>query len=78
MPTGLVRHHNSGHFHFVPCSCFRHKPLLGTAPLRDLFQQILLETTARYQAQLEAWVIMPTHIHLILTEPKQGIVAAVL
>ncbi len=78
MPTGFVRHHHSGHFRFITCSCFRHKPLLGTPELRDLFHQILLQTTARYEAQLEPWVLMPNHIHLILTEPKQGTIATVL
>lgn len=78
MPTGLVRYHHEGHFHFITCSCFRHKPLLATPHLRDLFQQILFQTAARYRFQLQAWVIMPNHIHLILTEPKVKSVATIM
>jgi putative transposase len=78
MPGGLKRFHQSGQCHFITVSCFRRQPFLGTALLRDRFQEILLETIGRYQAALIAYVIMPEHLHLILTEPEIASIATVL
>jgi len=70
MPTGLIRIHNKGHDHFLTISCFRHRPILGTPQSRDTFLQILNQTSHRYKFDILGYVIMPDHIHLLLTEPE--------
>jgi REP element-mobilizing transposase RayT len=47
-------------------------PLLGTAPSRDRFLSILEQTRQRYRLVVIGYVVMPEHIHLLITEPKVG------
>jgi len=70
MPTGLIRIHNKGHDHFLTISCFRHRPILGTPEARDTFLQILHETSNRYKLEILGYVVMPDHVHLLLSEPE--------
>jgi putative transposase len=71
MPTGLVRYQQTGHLHFITSSCFRHRQLLGTPQARDTFQQILEQTRKKYAVEIHGYVLMPDHIHLLLSEPEQ-------
>jgi len=68
----LERRYGQGHLHFITCSCYRRKPLLDTARKRDAFLKILDGVRTRYQFLLVGYVVMPEHIHLLLSEPKVG------
>jgi len=46
--------------------------LLGTARTRDYFVSILAEVRTKYSFQLIGYVVMPEHIHLLITEPGKG------
>jgi putative transposase len=46
--------------------------LLATASRGDLFLTILEETRLRYRFVVLAYVIMPEHFHLLVTEPEVG------
>jgi putative transposase len=72
MPKRLHRYYGSGHFHFITTSCYHRRPLLGTARRRDLFLKILEEVRARYGFIVVGYVVMPEHIHLLLSEPDRG------
>jgi putative transposase len=72
MPRGLHRTYGAHHLHFITCSCYRRLPLLATARSRDRFLSILEETRARYRFVVVGYVVMPEHIHLLLTEPEVG------
>lgn len=72
MPDGLKRYYGSGDLHFITCSNYRRQPLLGTPERRDLLLQILEETRQRYRFVVTGYVIMPEHIHLLISEPQQG------
>jgi putative transposase len=68
----LERRYGQRHLHFITCSCYRRRPLLGTARKRDVFLKILDEVRTRYQFLLVGYVVMPEHIHLLISEPKIG------
>src|SRR5277367_4049656 len=68
----LERRYGQRHLHFITCSCYRRLPLLGTARKRDLFLKILDETRTRHQFLLAGFVVMPEHIHMLISEPKTG------
>ena len=68
----LKRYHAAGQLHFITCSCYRRMPLLGTARARDCFLTILSEVRARYDFALLGYVVMPEHIHLLISEPRIG------
>ncbi len=72
MRNKLERRYGQRHLHFITCSCYRRRPLLGTARKRDAFLRILNEVRERYQFWLVGYVVMPEHIHLLISEPKLG------
>ncbi len=72
MPSGLHRTYGAHHLHFITCSCYRRLPFLGTARSRDTFLTILEQTRQRYRFVVVGYVVMPEHIHLLLTEPEVG------
>ena len=72
MPSGLHRSYGAHHLHFITCSCYRRLPFLRTARSRDTFLTILEETRERYRFVVVGYVVMPEHIHLLLTEPEIG------
>ena len=72
MPSGLHRTYGAHHLHFITCSCYRRLPFLCTASSRDRFLTILEQTRQRYHFVVVAYVVMPEHIHLLITEPQIG------
>jgi putative transposase len=68
----LERRYGQRHLHFITCSCYRRRALLGTAGKRDAFLRILDEVRMRYEFLLVGYVVMPEHIHLLISEPKIG------
>lgn len=72
MKHRLERRYGMGHLHFITCSCYRRKPLLGTARARDLFLTTLNEVRERFDFALLGYVVMPEHIHLLISEPNVG------
>ena len=72
MPSGLHRTYGAHHLHFITCSCYHRLPLLKSARARDRFLSILEQTRERYQFVVVGYVVMPEHIHLLLSEPEVG------
>ena len=72
MPSGLHRTYGAHHLHFITCSCYRRLPFLNSARARDRFLAILEQTRERYRFVVVGYVVMPEHIHLLLTEPEVG------
>jgi putative transposase len=63
------RYTGRGDLHFITFSCYQRRPLLGTARVRDLFVKILNEVRERYEFQVVGYVVMPEHVHLLISEP---------
>ena len=72
MPSGLHRYYGANHLHFITCSCYRRLPLLRSARSRDRLLGVLEETRQRYRFVVVGYVVMPEHIHLLITEPEVG------
>jgi hypothetical protein len=70
MPSGLHRTYGAHHLHFITCSCYRRLPLLNSARARDRLLSILEQTRQRYRFVVVGYVVMPEHIHLLMTEPE--------
>jgi|SRR5450755_3402421 putative transposase len=71
MRRNLKRFYGSGDLHFITCSCYRRQPLLGTPARRDLFLTVLEQVRRRYEFVVVGYVVMPEHIHLLLSEPQK-------
>ncbi len=72
MPKGLKRYYGQGQLHFLTFSCYRRLPLLGTVRARTLFVKELGRVRREYGFLLVGYVVMPNHVHLLISEPKKG------
>jgi len=78
MPERLKRIYGFGHLHFITFSCYRRLPLLGTARARNKFVQVLGDVRDRFEFRLIGYVVMPEHVHLLISEPVRGTPSTVL
>src|SRR5713101_6773940 len=78
MPKGLKRYYGRGHLHFLTFSCHRRLPLLNTIGARNLFVHALGEIRERYKFLLVGYVVMPDHVHLLISEPAKGTPSVIL
>ena len=72
MTAGLKRYYLEGSLHFITFSCYRRQQHLGKASRRDLFLQVLEHARRRYRFALLGYVVMPEHVHLLMTMPEIG------
>ena len=70
MPSRLKRHQTEGHDHFITFSCHRRLPHLDHDDARIVFEEILEKLRQRHQFFLFGYVLMPEHVHLLVSEPK--------
>jgi len=68
----LKRFYGRGDLHFVTFSCYRRRPYLGSVRARNRFVKILDEVRSRQGFLLIGYVVMPEHVHLLISEPGQG------
>jgi len=75
MPWGLHRYQQTGNLHFLTFSCYRRHPLLKSPSHRDLFLQALERMRKLYRFYVCGYVVMPEHVHLLVSEPEQKLLA---
>jgi len=78
MPKGLKRYYGLGHLHFITFSCHQRVPLLSTVAARNLFVDALGKMRERHGFLLVGYVVMPEHVHLLISEPALGTPSTVL
>ena len=75
MPWGLTRFHHSGQSHFVTFCCYhRHRLFTADASCR-IFESALERVRRSYRLYVYGYVVMPEHVHLLLSEPRQDTLA---
>ena len=72
MPAGLKRCYGEGHLHFITFSCYRRLRLLKSKIAREIFVEELGKVREEMEFQLIGYVVMPEHVHLLLSEPERG------
>jgi putative transposase len=75
MVEGLERRQLDGDVHFVTFSCYHRLGYLGTAGVRDLFEEALGRMSYCYEFEVVGYVVMPEHVHLLVSEPAKGLLA---
>ena len=75
MPSGLKRYQHSRQTHFVTFSCYHRHPLFTADDSKKVFALALERVRRSFDLQVYGYVVMPEHIHLLLSEPKRGIIA---
>ena len=69
MTQGLKRYQYTGDLHFVTFSCFRLGAYLAASSARTRFEETLERIRARYHFCVIGYVVMPEHVHLLVSEP---------
>jgi putative transposase len=67
-----VRYHSQGCLHFITFSCYQHMKLLDSVAARDTFERELERVRLWYGSFVTGYVVMPEHVHLLLSEPERG------
>ena|SRR6266567_1986062 len=75
MPSSLKRYQQSGDFHFLTFSCYHRSPYLASCESRDRLEQALEQIRKRYVFHVFGYVVMPEHVHLLVSEPKRATLA---
>jgi putative transposase len=75
MPWGLKRYQDNGDLHFITFSCYQRRPLLERRHAQPLFESALEQARINYGFGVLGYVIMPEHVHLLMSEPDRGTVA---
>jgi len=75
MTQGLVRKQQRGDLHFVTFSCYQRLPYLDSPTKRTLFEDALEKMRLRYGFFVVGYVVMPEHVHLLMSEPETGLLA---
>jgi putative transposase len=70
MPWGLKRYYGAGSLHFITWSCYQRQPLLNSSARRDLLLTVLERMRSRYRFAVIGYVVMPEHVHLLVSEPQ--------
>ena len=70
MPSHLKRYHTEGHYHSLTFSCYRRFPYLGDNRSRTVFLDTLETLRERHRFFVFGYVLMPEHVHLLLSEPR--------
>ncbi|MGA8151794.1 MAG: transposase, partial [Terriglobales bacterium] len=69
---GLKRYYGADHLHFINCSCYPRQRWLDSRRRRDLFLRVLEQARRGYDFVVVGYVVMPEHIHLLVSEPAKG------
>jgi putative transposase len=72
VPTRLKRYYGNDDLHFITFSCYRRRPFLGTPRRRTAFLRVLEQTRVRYRFVVVGYIVMPEHVHLLISEPQHG------
>jgi putative transposase len=72
MPWGLKRFQETRCLHFLTFSCYGRAPLLGKASTREIFEQTLEQKRQWYGFCVSGYVVMPEHVHLLMSEPERA------
>ncbi len=78
MPRRLLRKNNTGHLHFITTSCYHRIAILSKASRRSLFLEIFEQVRRSYKFIVVGYVVMPEHIHLLISEPERGNISTVM
>ncbi len=78
MPARLSRCYGAGYMHFITTSCYHRQPFLASPHQRDRFLSSLEQVRRCYHFVVVGYVVMPEHVHLLISEPEREDIAAVM
>jgi putative transposase len=67
--SSLLRHRL---LHYITTSCYKRRAWFAAAANCDLFVEVLEQVRRRYHFVVVGYVVMPEHVHLLLSEPERS------
>jgi putative transposase len=78
MPWGLKRCQQARQLHYVTFTCYHRAKFLATPQARDIFVHHLERARRGYGFYVVGYVVMPEHVHLLVSEPERATLALAL
>jgi|SRR5882724_11401453 len=75
MPWGLKRFHATRQLHYLTFSCYNRRPSFEPIKSRTTFETALERVRQRYALCVYGYVVMPEHVHMLVSEPERGTLA---
>jgi len=75
MPWGLKRFQNTGQSHFITFCCYSRRKLLTSPTSMRVFELALERIRRTFGLRIYAYVVMPEHVHVLLSEPDRQTLA---
>lgn len=75
MPRGLKRYQQTRHSHFLTFSCYHRQANFNSPEKYDLFVQCLEDMRRHFSMCVYGYVVMPEHVHLLVSEPERETLA---
>jgi putative transposase len=72
MPSELKRYQQASDMHYITFTCYHRQPKLMSAAAKEFFEQTLERVRRWYGFYISAYVVMPEHVHLLVSEPERG------
>ena len=72
MPTGLKRYQHEGHAHSITFTCYHGSMRLSSTTAKELFERTLERVRRWYGLCVFGYVVMPEHVHLLVSEPERS------
>jgi len=66
-----VRYQNQRCLHFITFSCYHRMPLLDSLTAKEAFERTLERVRVWYGCYITGYVVMPEHVHLLISEPER-------
>ena len=70
MPSHLKRYQHFGSDHFLTFSCYRRLALFDSDRAKQTFERVLENVRRWYGLYIFGYVVMPEHVHLLVSEPR--------
>jgi putative transposase len=74
----LKRYQETRDLHFITFSCYRRLPLLASPSAKQQLEISLEQARWQYRFCVTGYVIMPEHVHLLISEPERAPLARAL
>ena len=72
MTRGLVRFQESEQSHFLTFSCCHRRANFTSPEVYNFFLECLERMRRRFVMHIYGYVVMPEHVHLLVSEPAQA------
>jgi len=64
--------------HFITFSCYRRMPFLDSGEAPETFERELERVRRSYGCYVTGYVVMPEHVHLLISEPERSMLSVVI